>query len=103
MLTIRRIFSIVLFLSLVLSTGYAQRSYLGLSFGASIPSEEFANKSVIEDGGYAEPGFVIEFSGAYIFDYYIGIAGSFTCLVKLYRCYNCKSKCRADVTGYVIS
>jgi opacity protein-like surface antigen len=55
-----------------------QRSYLGLSFGASLPSGEFAKKSLSEDGGYALPGFVIEFSGAYVFDYYLGIAGTFT-------------------------
>jgi len=55
-----------------------QRSYLGLSFGASLPSEEFAKKSLSEDGGYALPGFIIEFSGAYVFDYYLGIAGTFT-------------------------
>jgi opacity protein-like surface antigen len=55
-----------------------QRSYLGLSFGASMPNEEFARKSLEEDGGYALPGFVVEFSGAYIFDYYFGIAGTFT-------------------------
>ena len=55
-----------------------QRSYLGLSFGASLPSEEFAKKNLAEDGGYALPGFVIEFSGAYVFDYYLGIAGTFT-------------------------
>jgi hypothetical protein len=55
-----------------------QRSYLGLSFGASMPSEEFAKKSLEEDGGYALPGFVIDFSAAYVFDYYLGIAGTFT-------------------------
>ena len=57
---------------------HAQRSYLGLSFGASLPGEEFAKKSLEEDGGYALPGFVVEFSGAYVFDYYFGIAGTFT-------------------------
>jgi hypothetical protein len=57
---------------------FGQRNYLGLSFGASLPSEEFARKSLEEDGGYALPGFVIEFSGAYVFDYYLGIAGTFT-------------------------
>ncbi len=63
---------------LILAGGYSQRSYLGLSFGASLPSEEFARKSLPEDGGYALQGFVVEFSGAYIFDYYVGIAGTFT-------------------------
>jgi opacity protein-like surface antigen len=57
---------------------HGQRSYLGLSFGASLPSEEFAKKSLEEDGGYALPGFVVDFSGAYVFDYYFGIAGTFT-------------------------
>jgi hypothetical protein len=57
---------------------YGQRSYLGLSFGASLPNEEFAKKSLAEDGGYALPGFVVEFSGAYVFDYYFGVAGTFT-------------------------
>lgn len=69
----------IIFLGGILTAGlFAQRSFLGLSFGASLPSEEFAKKSVAEDGGYALPGFVIEFSGAYVFDYYFGIAGTFT-------------------------
>ena len=69
----------ILFLGGLLASGlYGQRSFLGLSFGASLPSEEFAKTSLAEDGGYALPGFVIEFSGAYVFDYYFGIAGTFT-------------------------
>jgi opacity protein-like surface antigen len=74
-----RKFAFIIFLGGILIAGlYGQRSYLGLSFGASLPSEEFAKKSLAEDGGYALPGFVIEFSGAYVFDYYFGIAGTFT-------------------------
>ena len=69
----------IIILGGILTAGlYGQRSYLGLSFGASLPSEEFAKTSLAEDGGYALPGFVIEFSGAYVFDYYFGIAGTFT-------------------------
>ena len=74
----RRRISILCLLLLIVASGYSQRNYLGLSFGGSIPSEEFAKKSLFEDGGYALPGFVIEFSGTYIFDYYLGIAGTFT-------------------------
>ena len=74
----RRRLSILCLFCLIVTGGYSQRNYLGLSFGASLPSEEFAHKSLEEDGGYALPGFVIEFSGAYIFDYYLGIAGTFT-------------------------
>ena len=74
----RKIAFIVFLGGLMASGLFGQRSYLGLSFGASLPSEEFAKKSLAEDGGYALPGFVIEFSGAYVFDYYIGIAGTFT-------------------------
>jgi hypothetical protein len=69
---------LTLALSLTLSTASGQRSFLGLSFGGSIPGEEFAKKSLEEDGGYAESGFVIEFTGNYIFDYYFGISGSAT-------------------------
>jgi hypothetical protein len=65
-------------LVLAITTIQAQRSYLGLSFGGSIPGEEFAKKSIVDDGGYALPGFVIDFSAAYIFDYYLGIAGTLT-------------------------
>ena len=57
-------------------TASSQRNYLGLSFGASFPSEEFAKTSLEEDGGYAMKGFALEFSGAYIFDYYFGITGA---------------------------
>jgi opacity protein-like surface antigen len=57
---------------------YGQRNFVGLSFGGSMPSEEFARKSLEDDGGYALPGFVLEFSGAYIFDYFIGLAGTAT-------------------------
>jgi opacity protein-like surface antigen len=78
MIIMRKI-AIIIFLGGILTAGlYGQRSYLGLSFGASLPSEEFAKKSLAEDGGYALPGFVIEFSGAYVFDYYFGITGTFT-------------------------
>jgi opacity protein-like surface antigen len=49
---------------------------MGLSFGASIPGEDFALNSLTEGGGYALPGFTIEFTGGYIFDYYVGVAGS---------------------------
>jgi len=74
----RRILTILFLICLVISSAYSQRNYLGLSFGGSLPSEEFAKKSLDEDGGYAEKGFVLEFSGAYIFDYYVGITGTFT-------------------------
>lgn len=74
----RRRITLLFLLFLIVTTGYSQRNYLGLSFGGSLPSEEFAKKSLAEDGGYALPGFVLEFSGAYIFDYYLGIAGTFT-------------------------
>jgi opacity protein-like surface antigen len=74
----RKICSIIGLLLIVASSGFSQRNYVGLSFGSSLPNEEFAAKSILEDGGYALPGFVVEFSGAYIFDYYIGIAGTFT-------------------------
>lgn len=76
---IMRKIGFIIFLGGILTSGvYGQRSFLGLSFGASLPSEEFAKTSLAEDGGYALPGFVIEFSGAYVFDYYFGIAGTFT-------------------------
>ena len=74
----RKKMTALLLLCLVISSAYSQRNFLGLSFGASLPGEEFAKKSLDEDGGYAENGFVVEFSGAYIFDYYVGIAGTFT-------------------------
>lgn len=74
----RRRITLLFLLFLIVTTGYSQRNYLGLSFGGSIPGEEFAKKSLVEDGGYALPGFALEFSGAYIFDYYLGIAGTFT-------------------------
>jgi len=77
-ITMRRRISILCLLSLIYASGYGQRNYVGLSFGGSIPSEEFAKKDLFEDGGYALSGFVLEFSGAYIFDYYLGIAGTFT-------------------------
>jgi hypothetical protein len=71
-------FITIIILSLIITTAYSQRSYLGLSFGGSIPGEEFAKKSLVDDGGYALPGFVIDFSAAYIFDYYFGITGTLT-------------------------
>ena len=74
----RRRIAILCLIFLIVTTGYSQRNYLGLSFGASMPGEEFAKNSLTEDGGYALTGFALEFSGAYIFDYYLGIAGTFT-------------------------
>jgi hypothetical protein len=74
----RRILVILVLTGIIYTAGYGQRSYLGLSFGGSLPNDEFAKTSLQEDGGYALPGFVIEFAGAYIFDYYFGIAGTAT-------------------------
>jgi hypothetical protein len=70
--------AVTVLICLLTSGLYAQRNYLGLSFGAALPGEEYAKKSLEEDGGYALPGFVIEFAGAYIFDYYFGIAATAT-------------------------
>jgi hypothetical protein len=78
MTILNRILFIMLLGGLLTSSLFSQRSFLGLSFGASLPSEEFAKKNLEEDGGYALPGFVIEFSGTYIFDFYFGINGTFT-------------------------
>lgn len=70
--------ALILTLTAAINTASAQRSFAALSFGASLPGEQFAKKSLVENGGYAEKGFVIEFSGNYIFDYYFGISGTAT-------------------------
>lgn len=74
----RRTLLILALATAIFSNGQAQRNYFALSFGASIPSGEYAKKSLLEDGGFAQQGFVVEFSGAYIFDYYLGVAGTAT-------------------------
>ena len=58
--------------------GFSQKSYLGLSFGASLPKQDFALNSLDENGGYALPGLLLDFSAAYIPDYYFGLAGTMT-------------------------
>lgn len=78
MQNIKRKILIPLILGLVATGVSGQRNYMGLSFGVSLPGEEFAIKSMPGSGGYALPGFVLEFSGGYIFDYYLGIAGTCT-------------------------
>lgn len=67
--------TIVLFL-LLSSSIKAQDNYMALSFGGGIPMGDFAKHTNIYSHGYANTGFMADYSGAYYPIDYIGIAGS---------------------------
>lgn len=54
----------------------AQDNYMALSFGGGIPMGDFAKSTDIYSHGYANTGFMADYSGAYYPIDYIGIAGS---------------------------
>jgi hypothetical protein len=66
--------TILLLLPIVLLQ--AQENYMSLSFGTASPLGDFGkNKSLLSDG-YANFGFMADYSGAYYLYNYLGIAGS---------------------------
>ena len=69
---------IFLLLSGFVTETYSQRSHVGLSFGLTLPRDEFALDNLQESGGYALQGLMLDFSGAFIPDRYFGLAGSMT-------------------------
>jgi len=68
-------FIIILFLSGCLSATFAQ-SYLGLSVGLTFPRDEYAATNLQEYGGYALQGLMLDFSGAFVPDRFLGLSGA---------------------------
>ncbi len=70
-------FMIILVLTGFFSAGFSQ-SYLGLSVGLTFPREKYAAKNLQENGGYALQGLMLDFSGAFVPDRFIGLAATMT-------------------------
>ena len=54
----------------------AQDNYMSLSFGVGNPLGDFAKSESLSTDGFANLGFMADYSGAYYPFYYIGIGGS---------------------------
>ncbi len=56
---------------------YAQQNFASISFGASIPLDDYAETGDLASNGYARTGGAIKFDAAYFPGSYLGIGGSF--------------------------
>lgn len=67
-------------LLLISNNVYSQdESFLGLSFGTALPQGKFAEQDFYDkETGYANPGFMFAFDGAWFPDDYLGIGGTVT-------------------------
>lgn len=55
---------------------HAQSNYMALSFGGGFPMADFASSTDIYTHGYANTGFMADYSGAYYIYDYVGFAGN---------------------------
>ena len=67
----------ILFLFVTAGT-YAQQNFASISFGTSIPLEEYATVGDLSSNGYASTGGAIRFDAGYFHVSYLGIGGSFS-------------------------
>lgn len=65
----------IVFITLVALT-QAQTNYMALSFGGGFPMADFAKNTDIFTHGYANTGFMADYSGAYYVYDYVGFAGN---------------------------
>lgn len=65
-------------LSLVSLSVSGQQNFASISFGTSIPLNDYAKTGDISSNGYAKTGGTIKFDGAYFPGSYLGIGGSFS-------------------------
>jgi len=66
------------FLFLVTTACYAQKSFMSLTMGSSIPVGSFSETEDIYSDGFAGSNFVINFDGAYFFMPVVGMGGTFS-------------------------
>jgi len=66
------------FLFLITTACYAQKSFMSLTMGSSIPVGSFSETEDIYSDGFAGSNFVLNFDGAYFFIPVVGVGGSFS-------------------------
>ena len=66
------------FLFLITTACYAQKSFMSLTMGSSIPVGSFSDTADIYSDGFAGSNFVINFDGTYFFMPVIGVGGTFS-------------------------
>ena len=66
------------FLLLITTACYAQKSFMSLTMGSSIPVGSFSETEDIYSDGFAGSNFVLNFDGAYFFIPVVGVGGSFS-------------------------
>ncbi|MCK4699771.1 MAG: hypothetical protein KAT38_05540 [Bacteroidales bacterium] len=66
------------FLFLITTACYAQKSFMSLTMGSSMPVGSFSEMEDIYSDGFAGSNFVINFDGAYFFMPVVGLGGTFS-------------------------
>ncbi len=66
------------FLVLITTACYAQKSFMSLTMGSSIPVGSFSESEDIYSDGFAGSNFVINFDGTYFFMPVVGVGGTFS-------------------------
>ena len=66
------------FLFLITTACYAQKNFMSLTMGSSIPVGSFSESEDIYSDGFAGSNFVINFDGTYFFMPVIGVGGTFS-------------------------
>ena len=66
------------FLFLITTACYAQKSFMSLTMGSSMPVGSFSEMEDIYSDGFAGSNFVINFDGAYFFMPVVGVGGTFS-------------------------
>ena len=68
----------IFFLFLITTACYAQKSFMSLTMGSSVPVGSFSETEDIYSDGFAGSNFVLNFDGAYFFIPVVGVGGSFS-------------------------
>ncbi len=66
------------FIFLITTACYAQKSFMSLTMGSSMPVGSFSETEDIYSDGFAGSNFVINFDGAYFFMPVVGVGGTFS-------------------------
>ena len=66
------------FIFLITTACYAQKSFMSLTMGSSVPVGSFSETEDIYSDGFAGSNFVINFDGAYFFMPVVGLGGTFS-------------------------
>lgn len=66
------------FLFLITTACFAQKSFMSLTMGSSIPVGSFSDTADIYSDGFAGSNFVINFDGTYFFMPVVGVGGTFS-------------------------